>query len=162
MSTLAYAAITTTRERSPSRASKAASPPGFKTYVDAFAALVPSEVLTLHALILPVTTKTAGATTEIVDATTLSWSFYGLLVMALLLYVVARAIAGKWERLDVFRAAIPPLAFVGWTMLQRATAFDAVFPNMPQAPRTVVALFLGVVLAAATTVLAGKADAKEP
>lgn len=162
MSTLAYAAITTRRDRSRSRASMTSEPPGLKTYVDAFAALVPAEVLTAHALLLAVTTKTTEAATEIVDAVTLAWSFYGLILTALVLYVVPRIKAGKWDRLDYFRAAIPPLAFVGWTMLQRATAFDAVCPDMREAPRTAIAIFLGIGLGLATTFLAGKADQKQP
>lgn len=162
MSTLAYAAITTRRDRSPAKASRTASPPGLKTYVDTFAALVPAEVLTAHALLISLTTKTAGATTEIVDAVTLAWSFYGLILTALVLYVGARIKAGKWDGLDYFRAAIPALAFVGWTMLQRATAFDAVCPNIRDAPRTAVAIFLAIGLGVATSFLASKADQKEP
>ena len=162
MSTLAYAAITTRRDRSRSRASITADPPGLKTYVDTFAALVPAEVLTAHAILVAVTTETTGATTQIVDAVTLGRSFYGLILMALVLYVGARVKAGNWDSLDYFRAAIPPLAFVGWTMLQRATAFDAVCPNMRDAPRTAVAIFLGIGLGIATTFLAGKADQKQP
>jgi hypothetical protein len=60
------------------------------------------------------------------------------------------------------RMAIPPLAFVGWTMLQRATAFDAIFPGMAEAPRTVVALFLGVLLGLVASALAYKADQRQP
>ena len=58
--------------------------------------------------------------------------------------------------------AIPPLPLVGWTMLQRATPFDAVFPDMPAVARTVSAGFLAVVLGAAATALAYKADLKQP
>jgi hypothetical protein len=47
-------------------------------------------------------------------------------------------------------------------MLQRATAFDAIFPHMLDAPRTVIALFLAVVLGTSATALAYKADQKQP
>jgi hypothetical protein len=57
---------------------------------------------------------------------------------------------------------IPPLAFVGWTMLQRSTAFDAVFPTMPQAARTVAALFLGAVVGGLAAALAYQADQQDP
>jgi drug/metabolite transporter (DMT)-like permease len=130
--------------------------------VDAFAALVPAEVLTLHALILPVTTNTVKATTEITQPGTLYWAFFGLLLLSVVLYAAPRLVARKWDRLDYLRTAIPPLAFVGWTMLQRATAFDAVFPNLAEAPRTVGALFLGVVLGLVAVALAYKADQKNP
>ena len=78
------------------------------------------------------------------------------------LYVAPRLLAKKWDVLDWVRMAIPPLAFIGWTMLQRATAFDAVFPGMLDASRTVVALFLAVVLGASAAALAYKADQKQP
>jgi len=162
MSTLAYAAFTTKREQAAPNTSTSQSPPGVSTYVDAFAALVPAEVLTLHALILPVTTRTVNAATEITHPGTLSWAFLGLLLLSVVLYVAPRLVAGKWDRLDYLRTAIPPLAFVGWTMLQRATAFDAVFPNLAEAPRTVGALFLGVVLGLVAAALAYKADQKKP
>jgi len=163
MGTLAYALLTTRREEGAPGTTTSKSPPGVSTYVDALAALVPAEVLTLHALILSVTTKTVNGTTEITQPGTLSWAFFGLLILSVVLYVAARLVAGgKWDRLDYLRTAIPPLAFVGWTMLQRATAFDAVFPNLAQAPRTVVALFLGVVLGLVAAALAYKADQKKP
>jgi uncharacterized membrane protein len=133
------------------------------TYVDALAALVPAEVLTLHAVILTFTTKTDAGATSITDKETLAYAFYGLIALAVLLYVVGRLIAKKWDRLDYLRVIIPPLAFVGWTMLQRATAFDAVAPsNLREAGRMVIALFLGVLLGLLAAGLAYKADQKEP
>lgn len=143
-----------------SRTSTTSSPPGVKTYVDALAALVPAEVLTLHGIFLTVTTQVDNSVTKITDPVTLSWAFLGLIVFSVGLYVVPRLLAKKWDALDWFRMAIPPLAFIGWTMLQRATAFDAVLPQMGNAPRTVVALFLAVVLGTGATVLAQKADQK--
>jgi len=47
-------------------------------------------------------------------------------------------------------------------MLQRATAFDAAFPNLAASPRTVIALFLAVVVGFVAAVLAYKADQKSP
>ena len=58
MSTWAYAALTTKRINSPSGTSTSTSPPGMSTYIDAVAALVPAEVLALHATIFSLTTKT--------------------------------------------------------------------------------------------------------
>jgi FtsH-binding integral membrane protein len=133
------------------------------TYVDALAALVPAEVLTLHGLILSVTTQAQNSITKIIAPETLFWAFFGLIVMSVGLYVVPRLLTAKeWDSLDWLRAAIPPLAFIGWTMLQRATAFDAVFPRMCDPLRTVIALFLGAVLGVGATALAYKADQKEP
>jgi hypothetical protein len=174
MSTVAYAQLTNRREQSPAGTSSTTSSPGLKTYVDAFAALVPTEVLTLHALIIAATTTTstpAAGGAQAVAATTvttiladgadaLRMAFWILLVLSLLLYVVPRYYGGKWDRYDIVRAAIAPLAFVGWTMLQRATAFDAAFPFVGPIDRTVYALILGAVLGAVTAGLAAKADAK--
>lgn len=162
MSTLAYAQITTKREEAQPNTSTSTSSPGVKTYVDALAALVPAEVLTLHALILSVTTKVQNNVTTISAPETLSWAFLGLIIVSVGLYVAPRLLAKKWDALDWARMAIPPLAFIGWTMLQRATAFDAIFPGMLDASRTVVALFLAVLLGASATALAYKADQKQP
>lgn len=162
MSTLAYAAFTTSREKAQLHTSTTTAPPGVGFYVDALTALVPAEVLSLHAVILSVTTKTVNATTQITDPQTLQAAFVGLFLLAAGLYVAARLLAKKWDRLDFVRMFIPPLAFVGWTMLQRATAFDAVFPTLQDAPRTVFALFLGVILGLVAAALAYKADQKVP
>jgi hypothetical protein len=161
MSTIAYAALTTTREKSPPNKSTSSSPPGVNTYVDALAALVPAEVLALHGLILSATTKTVQETTEIVDPITLRWSFLGLVILSVILYIVPRCLARKWDRWDFLRMFIPAFAFVGWTMLQRATAFDAVLPSMTEGARTAIALFLGVILGLVAAILAYKADQKE-
>ena len=161
MSTYTYAALTTRREAAVPGTSKKKAPPGMNTFVDSLAALVPAEVLALHAVILSATTaKTAEGLTEITAPETLSWAFIGLVLLSIGLYVGYRLLAKKWDKLDFIRMLIPPLAFVGWTMLQRATAFDAVFPGLEDAPRTVIALFLGVVLGAISAVLASKADQK--
>ncbi|HEY4288027.1 MAG TPA: hypothetical protein VGN00_13070 [Puia sp.] len=138
-------------------------PTGLKTYVDAFAALVPSEVLTMHAVIISVTTTTTKDTppvTTISDPPTLAWAFFGLILLSMVLYIVPRLSKGSWDRLDYIRMLIPPLAFTGWTMLQRTTAFDAVDPRLGEAPRTVIALFPGVTLGLLASSPANKAEEK--
>lgn len=175
MSTLAYAQLTNVREAALPGTSTSAGNPGLRTYVDAFAALVPAEVLTLHALIIAQTTQTKAqpgasgskvletATTIPPDSvTTLQFAFWGLVVLSIVLYIAPRYFGGKWDRFDWIRVAIAPLAFFGWTMLQRATAFDAAFSQVQPIPRTVAALFLGAILGAITAGLAMKADAKPP
>ncbi len=162
MSTLGYAQLTTKREEATPSTSTSSSAPGVKTYVDALAALVPAEVLALHALVLPITTEVNNNVTTITEPETLRWAFAGLLLFSIALYVVPRLLAKNWERFDLARMVIPPLAFVGWTMLQRTTAFDAAFPKMNDAERTVGALFLAVILGAAASALAYQADQKRP
>ena len=170
MSTIAYAQLTNAREAAPSGTSTTTSSPGLRTYIDAFAALVPAEVLTLHALVVAATTtvvpatKDAEASTSIVvgQAGTLCFAFWGMVALSIILFAVPRYVGGKMDKFDGIRIAIAPLSFVGWTMLQRATAFDAAFPNVEAVPRTVIALFLGAVLGGVTAALALKADAKTP
>ncbi len=175
MSTVAYAQLTNAREASPPGTSTTTGSPGIKTYVDAFAALVPAEVLTLHALVISVTTETTqkaaatgGGKMETVTtilpnaAGTLQVAFWVLVLLSIALYVAPRYFGGKWGKFDYIRVTIAPLAFFGWTMLQRTTAFDAAFPQVASIPRTVFALFLGAILGAVTAGLAMKADAKPP
>jgi len=181
LSTVAYAQLTNSREAATPGTSTTTSAPGVKTYLDAFSALVPAEVLTLHALIISATTEAVGAPSEnstngqgavarasletvsriAPDAiTTLQWSFWALIICSALLFAVPRLMGGKWDRLDFVRILIATLAFVGWTMLQRTTAFDAAFPGLEPAPRTVIALLLGAVLGAIAAALALQADKK--
>ena len=175
MSTLAYAQLTNAREAAQPGTSTTTSKPGIQTYMDAFAALVPAEVLTLHALIISATThmetiagsapeKAATLASSILPdgMRTLQMSFWGLLAMSIALYAIPRYSGGDWDRFDWIRTLIAPLAFVGWAMLQRTTAFDAMFPALTQPPRTVMALFLGAILGATTAALALKADNKKP
>ncbi len=162
MSTLAYAAFTTSREKAQPGTSGSTQPPGASAVVDALAALVPAEVLTLHALILTATTQTTGATTTITAEGTLYGAFWGLILLSAIIYLGARWRGGKLDRLDWIRMLIPALAFVGWTMLQRATAFDAFWPGFPDGTRTVIGLFLGVVLGLIAAALAFAADQKLP
>ena len=58
--------------------------------------------------------------------------------------------------------AIPPLAFVGWTMLQPTTAFDAIAGVITPDWRWTIGLALGLVLGVAATLLGIKADQKPP
>jgi hypothetical protein len=162
-------------------------------YVEAMAALVPTEVLTLHALILSATTQiiptksigdaakiaiagkmdaagTAPNTiTVISDAGSLEIAFWVLALISMALYLVPRLYAAwtaakeektSWRAqmgaADWARAAIPPLAFTAWTMLQRATAFDAACPHLTESQRTVFGLLLAAVVIAAASWLAYK------
>ena len=164
MSTFAYAELTSRREESEPGASTTTSSPGVRTFLDALAALVPAEVLVAHALILPATTRTeeisGAAVTTITEAGTLRGVFVALLLISATLYLITRR--GRLDRWDSIRAFIPPLAFVAWTMLQKATAFDAVAPGLGSAPRYAIAVIGAVVLGGAATALAYKADQKTP
>jgi hypothetical protein len=78
------------------------------------------------------------------------------MALSVLLYAAGR-FRKKWEGRDFIRAIIPPCAFVAWTMLQRATAFDAVCPALREAPRFAIGLFGAVILGILAKLLARKA-----
>lgn len=165
MSTLAYAALTRKREEAAPNTSSSTSSPGVRSYVDVLAALVPAEVLTAHAVVLSFTTTTqknqvGDMVTTITQAGTLRWVFVALLLLSVGLYV-ANSLK-HWDRWDFARMLIPPLAFVGWTMLQKATAFDAVAPDLGQASRSAIAVIGAIVLAVIAGLLAYQADQKNP
>ncbi|MET0659186.1 MAG: hypothetical protein ABW110_13625 [Steroidobacteraceae bacterium] len=190
MSTLAYAQLTNKRESAPAPTGTSS----VRTYVDTLAALVPAEVLTMHAVLLNATTtkiakgtslyvpKTAEISASvdtlakpgvgdaipagggaIIDPTKLDQlqiAFWVLIVLSLLFFIIPRVLGGKWDRYDLARMSIAPLAFVGWTMLQPATAFDAAFPDMDATLRLLVALVIGASLALVTPLLAKEAESK--
>jgi hypothetical protein len=167
MSTLVYGAIANQRERAPAGSRSLQSKSGVSSYLDAVAALVPAEVLSLHAVILTFTTGASGSgETTITEEGVLHWAFFGLIVLSVVLYLMPRILeqshSVKLNRLDIMRVLIPPLAFVAWTMLQPLTAFDAVFPEVTGAGRAVGALFLAVVLGIVATSLAKFAADRPP
>jgi hypothetical protein len=76
------------------------------------AALVPAEALGLHAFIVSLTTTTKTSSegdniTTIVEPTTLQWSFWGLIVLTVLLFVFAER--KKWGDWDWLRMLLPPI-----------------------------------------------------
>jgi hypothetical protein len=165
MSTLAYAQLTEKREAAIPGTSTDKGSPGVRTWIDALAALVPAEVLAVHAALVATMTKAVpGASGEpvtiITNVHTLSIVFYALVALSVLLYASARLVARKWDRLDYVRMLIPAFAFVGWTMLQRTTAFDAAWPNTSLDARTAIAVIGAVLLGVLASVLAYKADQK--
>jgi hypothetical protein len=163
VSTLAYATLTEKRKTATPGKSRSSESPGVGTWVDALAALVPAEVLAVHGILLATMTTTVQAQngdpiTTITNSATLAFVFYTLVGLAMLLYVGARIMAKKWDQLDYARMCIPGLAFVGWTMLQKTTAFDAAWPKVTPATRTAVALIGAVVLGLVASMLAYQAD----
>lgn len=158
MSSFAAGYLSSVREGSPEGKSTDEKPPGVKTFIDALAALVPAEVLVAHSVILAkateLTTSADGkATTVIIEPRALEVTFWALSVVAALVYVTGRIVGArskgqrvKWDRWDLARALIPAFAFVGWTMLQSPTAFDALGIQWSAALRTAIAIVGGMVL----------------
>ena len=163
MSTLAYAGLTRKRKEAAPNTSISQAAPGLTPYVDTLAALVPTEILAAHATFLAFTTTTVQdskgqATVTITEPAALEFAFWLLAVLSIVLYVGATAVKSNWDRFDFFRMFIPPLSFVAWTMVQKATAFDAAFPGVNNALRTICAVCGAMMLGALSTFLAYKAD----
>lgn len=136
---LGYAIATKVRRR---------SDPGMPKFLDLFAALVPGDILAAHGVILALTTTSVESGSVISDPDSigaLKAAFFGLMVASVFLYVAVHH--KDWQREDYGRMLIPPVAFVGWTMLQKPSAFDAVFPGHWPI-RVVLALLLALVLGA--------------
>jgi cellobiose-specific phosphotransferase system component IIC len=166
MSSLAYGALTRKREEAQPGRSTDDESPGLKTHIDALAALVPAEVLAAHAAVLSFTTETTESpngekTTSITDAATLRWVFVALLALSIAFYIGGH-LRKSWDKWDWLRMLIPPAAFVGWTMAQKATAFDAVAPGWTSNTRYAAAIIGAIVLGGLAALLSGKADEKTP
>jgi hypothetical protein len=135
LSAFVYGRLEAKRERSDSKKSSTTQPPGLKPYVDAIAALVPAEVLAANALFVAAFTDSKKRPDEslslvITNRGDLRLAFFGLILLALVMYVLGHINFGKstvhWDRWDFLRMLIPPTAFVGWAMAQRPSpSFDA-------------------------------------
>jgi hypothetical protein len=137
-------------------------PPGLSTTVDSLIAIVPVEVVGVHAL----------AVTFLSDKWTLIGIYTGCIVLCLALYVVGHLSADPdvdgidllrkpreslWRRphaLDGVRIALPVLAFVAWTMLSKETAWDEIFPDMKMGTRYFWGLIAAIVVLIAAKVIA--------
>lgn len=167
MSTLLYTELTRKRKNAPPETSESKNPPGLKTYVDALAALVPAEVLALHAIAISAATETTATedgevTTLITNANLLIAAFWFCIAFSIFLYLVRQG-RQNLDRWDIIRMLIPALAFVAWTMIQASTAFDAVLPRLNSDWREVSAAALAAVLVVvASTLCANIADKQEP
>jgi hypothetical protein len=169
VSTIAFGAFTETR-KTQAKGQSSTTRPGLGTYIDVFAALIPAEVLAAHALILTLATETTTAAdgrsaVVITEKEALKATFFALLVGAALLFLVGRWLkadrkAFDW-RWDILRMSIPPTAFLGWTMIQKNTAFDAV-SGWSGNSRAIVAVLGAVFLSALVGVLGIKADREDP
>lgn len=178
MSTVAFGALTTSREQSDSGTSTSAQPPGMNAYIDVLAALVPAEVLAIHALIIAATvTRGRGGQLLVPDPTTFRWTFWLLVGLTVALFLLgrrpvpapaatrgrARGAALRWQNLewqDLIRACVAPASFVCWTMAEPLGVWSAVAPGMSSGMRLLIPMVGAVLLAAVTKALASHADKK--
>lgn len=172
MSTFVYGALTAKREAAPARESKEKKPPGLGSYIDVLAALVPAEVLALNAVLLTwvVSTSEAGngdVITKITNPGGAKLIFWFSLVACVAFYFFGKkkgdkSSGGLFENWNWLRALLPAVAYVGWEMIQKSTAFDAVAPDMSESSRVIVAGFLALFLGWIAKSLSDKADEVDP
>lgn len=161
MSTLLYAKLTQTRKN---RRAFGVDDKN-DNLLEAIAAIIPAEILAIHALALQFMTKTepnaaGNSVTTITLPRELAITFGFLFVLNILFYLVAAGFP-KVKQLPVaawVRAFIPSFAFVCWTMLQKSTAFDAIFPNFTSPLRFVLAAGIGYLLLKVAEALAKTAN----
>jgi hypothetical protein len=126
-------------------------------------ALVPAEVLALHALAMTYGTTTTQegeeAVTVLTDPTGMRWAFVAMAVLAMVLYLVG---VKRFAWTDAARGLIASAAFVLWTMIQPSTAFDALGFEISGFVRIMIAVFGAVVLGILVNALATSADAAQP
>jgi hypothetical protein len=163
MSTIGYALFSPSKTAAPPSLATQREPSAISRYIEVLAGLVPAEVLAVHALAVSLmfTTTRSGdsVTTTMTNAALLRGTFVALVALSLFLYVGARVLPrNRWQRSDFIRMLIPPLAFVGWTMLQRSTAFDAVWPGLDPILRTMIAVIGAVALASLAQRLTSQGD----
>ena len=132
-------------------------------FLDLFAALVPGEVLAAHGVILTVTTGDPGGTggTQIIAVGVLRFAFWALVLASAFLYAAGRGGQRNWVPIDWIRVLVPPSAFVGWTMLQKPSAFDAVCSGLGWPARISVAVVLALFLGAAVDWLRDKSGPQD-
>jgi hypothetical protein len=145
MSAYAYGSMVQPQSNRLSRAEDPAN-----KFVAAVAALIPADVLALHALVLTWTTKTDDhGTTTITNEPLLGASLFVLLVLAIALFTIGRGFAPRWQFKDWILMAIPPLAFLAWTALLGTSALSPLIPDgWPRAALWFAGTVLAVILIA--------------
>jgi hypothetical protein len=170
MSIALMGALTAKREDAPKAESTTTKAPGVKPYVDAFAGLVPAEVLAINAVILGFCTEVSKdkKTTNITEPGALKGAFVALIVLSVVLFLSSRFFAkDKTKKAPnrvvlALQCLVPPLAFVGWTMLQPVSVFDVIDIGLDVAERQVVAVIGAVFLGVAAVALGYRVDNEEP
>jgi hypothetical protein len=147
-------------------------PPGLTPYVDALAAIVPAEVLGLHALAIslltPTSVRDSGAvlTTVINPSDRLFLIFVFIVCFFLSMGIYAfghkRATTKKFDGRDFLRMLVPAFAFVAWTMAQKTTAFDAIYPSMPENFRFFIGAVGAIILGGLAGISSNKEDKRDP
>ena len=172
MSTFLYGVRTRERERGLTALTEGGPAPGAGSpWVDTVAALVPAEVLAIHALALSGWSDTIpgcdgaaagpdcaadGPVTAITNAGSLQITFFALIALCALLFALGKK--SDWKPADGIRLFIPSAAFVVWTMAMPGSAFDAVVNHMDGTARAVIAGIAALLLVGVAKRLADEAE----
>ncbi len=120
--------------------------------VKAIAAIIPAEIIGVHALVLEATTATdKDGTTTITNPEVLKWSLPALVVVTLGTYIISRGGIEKWNGMaDTWRLVIPAVAFVAWTALIGTSALTpwSGALGLPHAALVLAAGVVGVLIVA--------------
>ena len=137
---------------------------GDNKIVEGLVAIIPVDIITLHAVVLSLTTTTNKTTGEvsITDPTTLKNSLFVFIVLAAALFVIGHlktsdTPAFKWDSWDWLRIVLPPLAFLAWAGLTGVSALTPWILNWSKAWVALSAGVIGIVVLALAT-----ATAEEP
>jgi hypothetical protein len=135
--------------------------------VEGLAAVIPADVIALHALVLAATTETVAATksaegaVRIVSRTALQWSLPVLALLAIGLFVLGHLKASespswRWDKLDFVRMFLPASAFLAWAALTGTSAATPWLEHLDKGWAPLIGGTLGVVVLALATSLADK------
>jgi hypothetical protein len=172
VSALLYGALTAKRETTLGDTTSDVAP-GFKTYVDALAALVPAEVLAAALALTPLSSNstraeggTSEATVNVTSHSDLKLTFYILFFLGPILYLIGHTKGLRtrstlsWS--DLARMFIPAFAFIGWMAAQHpSTLFDAAV-SISDAKKAIFIVVGSIVLGALAARLGIRADQQNP
>jgi hypothetical protein len=114
------------------------------------AAVVPAEVLAIHGIVLASATALADdGSTDVTDPELLKWTLPVLLILALVIFVIAKRDA--WQKADGFRALVPPAAFFAWTLLTGTSAATPWFADVGRGWLFLIGGVFGVLALALST-----------
>ncbi len=134
MSSILYGRLTKTVESTPALQLTEAEPTPAErlaAFAQKVAALVPAEVLTVHAIVLAYATSSDDDGSTIVEKPDLlKATFVVLLITAAILYAIGRYGPPAWKPVDWLRMILPAIAFAAWTMLTGTSAATPWFEDI--------------------------------
>jgi hypothetical protein len=111
------------------------------------AALVPADILVIHAAVLAGATELGeDGSTTVTKPDVLKWTLPVLAAVALALFLIGRL--PTWERADYVRMLIAPAAFFTWTLLTGTSAATPWFADVDRLWLILGGGALGIVLLA--------------